>query len=66
MNAASKRAPTLSVAQPRMKPTMAVSFSADRCQVRSLNLPDVMPMMMATTALRRYGGALMTRVMVVL
>lgn len=39
---------------------------AEMCHVRSLNLPEEMPMAMPTTPATREGGAVSTSVMVVL
>lgn len=34
-------APVFRLAQPRMKPKMAIAFATEICQVRSLNLPEL-------------------------
>jgi hypothetical protein len=49
-----------------MKPTAASPIITEMCQVRSLNFPDEMPTTMPTTPATREGGAVSTRVMVVL
>jgi len=49
-----------------MKPITAIPIIAVMCQVRSLNLPDEIPIRMPTTPATSDGGAVRTRVMVVL
>jgi hypothetical protein len=48
------------------KPTVAMPIMTVMCQVRSLNLPDEMPTQMPTTPATSEGGAVRTRVIVVL
>jgi hypothetical protein len=48
------------------KPTVAIPIMTVMCQVRSLNLPDEMPTQMPTTPATSEGGAVSTRVIVVL
>jgi hypothetical protein len=48
------------------KPTTAMLIIIVMCQVRSLNFPDEMPTQIPTTPATSVGGAVRTRVIVVL
>src|SRR5262245_25523703 len=50
------RAAVFIVAQEIMKPTRAAPMQIVICQVRSLNFPDVRPMMIPKNPETRYGG----------
>ena len=56
----------LSVTALTIKPTVAMPIITVMCQVRSLNFPDEMPTQIPTTPATSEGGAVSTRVIVVL
>lgn len=58
------RATTLSVAHDMINPINAIPMHPVICQVRSLSLPEVMPIMIPNAPETRYGGQVSTRVMV--
>jgi hypothetical protein len=59
------RAPTFVVIQEMMKPTAANAIDKVICQLRSLRLPDDMAQRTETMPDTKYGGQVMTRVIVV-
>lgn len=56
----------MSVTALMTKPTVAIPIIAEMCHVRSLNLPEDMPIAIPTTPATREGGAVRTSVIVVL